>query len=72
MSCGSKLRSTIGIFAPGQMDVFLCVLAFSVDGILAWLVLHHLDAFALLRLLQTVARYHIKLSDFVLENDERK
>jgi len=57
-------------FPPGQVDVLLRVLTLAVDGILARFVLHHLDALALLRLFQTVARYHIKLSDFVLSKDE--
>jgi len=54
----------------GQVYAFLCILSLAVQGILTGLVFYYLNTLSLIGLLQTVARNHIQLTDFVLQNNE--
>lgn len=55
-------------FLPWQMDPLLGVLPHTIHLVVDLLVSHHLHTFAIARLLKTMSRYHVQLTNAVLEN----
>lgn len=54
------------INSPREIDVFLCILPFTMLRMLAWLVFNDSNAFATTTLLAAVLSDHVQLPDTVL------